>query len=140
VHDAEYYKLKYPEIIPTAVDKNYLCAAFYKNITFLVKIYVMTPQYSTIRRFQLLCVLKDFSEDYSGEYDSGGSDLSVNFSIVGEIDEDMDKSGVAAVMDEDFPKWEKKLTPEEIYKRKRRYDEEYNKPVPVVGGSQYSWK
>ena len=44
----------------------------------------MTPQYSTIRRFDLLCVLKDFSEEYSGDVDTGGIDLNVGFSIVGE--------------------------------------------------------
>ena len=44
----------------------------------------MTPQYSTIRRFDLLCVLKDFAEEFSGEIDSGGADLNVTFSIVGE--------------------------------------------------------
>lgn len=51
----------------------------------------MNPQYSTLRKFSLLCVLKDFSEDYTGEVDSGGSDLSVSFSIVGELSQDMDE-------------------------------------------------
>ena len=44
----------------------------------------MTPQYSTIRKFDLLCVLKDFVEEYSGDIDTGGVDLNVTFSIVGE--------------------------------------------------------
>ena len=84
-HTAEYYFEVNP--IPTAVDKETMCAAFYKNITFLISVYVMTPQYFTARAFYLLCVLKDFSEDYTGEVDSGGSDLNVSFSIVGELEE-----------------------------------------------------
>lgn len=70
--------------IITPVDKSIITVAFYKNITFRIRIYIMTPQYSTIRRFDLLCVLKDFSEEYSGDIDSGGVDLNVTFSIVGE--------------------------------------------------------
>ena len=88
-HERDYYKLTSP--VPTAVDKSTMCAAFYKNITFKISVYVMNPQYSTLRKFSLLCVLKDFSEDYTGEVDSGGSDLSVSFSIVGELSQDMDE-------------------------------------------------
>ena len=44
----------------------------------------MTPQYATIRKFNLLCVLKDFEETYSGDIDAGGYDLNLSFSIVGE--------------------------------------------------------
>lgn len=88
-HERDYYKLTSP--VPTAVDKSTMCAAFYKNITFKISVYVMNPQYSTLKKFSLLCVLKDFSEDYTGEVDSGGSDLSVSFSIVGELSQDMDE-------------------------------------------------
>ena len=49
----------------------------------------MTPQYSTVRSYDLLVVMKDFAEEYSGEVDAGGSDLTVNFSIVGECPEDV---------------------------------------------------
>ena len=56
----------------------------YKNLAFRCIVYVMTPQKSTIRKFDLLLVLKDFSEEYSGDIDSGGTDLTVTFSIVGE--------------------------------------------------------
>ena len=87
-HDNWYYDDIKMFPVPTAVDKSTVCTAYYKNISFLVKIYVMTPQFSTIRKFSLLAVLKDFSEDYTGETDSGGSDLTVSFSIVGEVDED----------------------------------------------------
>jgi hypothetical protein len=87
-HDNWYYDDIKMFPVPTAVDKSTVCTAYYKNISLLVKIYVMTPQFSTIRKFSLLAVLKDFSEDYTGETDSGGSDLTVSFSIVGEVDED----------------------------------------------------
>ena len=73
-----------PENAVTVVDKSIITVAFYKNITFRIRIYIMTPQYSTIRRFDLLCVLKDFAEEYSGDVDGGGVDLNVTFSIVGE--------------------------------------------------------
>lgn len=82
-HTKGYYKST-ENIIPTVVDKTRPIVALYKNITFLIKIYIMTPQYSTVRRFQLLCVLKDFEESYSGDIDAGGYDLNLSFSIVGE--------------------------------------------------------
>ena len=68
----------------TVVDRTRPLVALYKNITFLIKIYIMTPQYATIRKFNLLCVLKDFEETYSGDIDAGGYDLNLSFSIVGE--------------------------------------------------------
>lgn len=85
-HKEAYYDETRPT--PTAVDKSTLCASFYKNIAFSIEIYVMTPQMSTIRKFHILAILRDFSEEYTGESDSGGSDLNVSFSIVGEVDED----------------------------------------------------
>ena len=84
-HPIDYYEETRPT--PTAVDKSTLCAAFYKNIAFSIEIYIMTPQMSTIRKFHILAVLRDFSEEYTGESDSGGSDLNVSFSIVGEVDD-----------------------------------------------------
>ena len=78
--------------IPTAVDKSNICVAFYKNITFRIRIYVMTPQFSTIRKFDLLCVLKDFTEEYEGDIDAPGPDLNLVFSVVGENpDNDIEK-------------------------------------------------
>ena len=62
----------------------------------------MTPQFSTIKNFDLLCVLKDFSEEYYGEIEGGGQDLNVSFSIVGENPTDdnisykIDSNGVGA--------------------------------------------
>ena len=66
------------------INKNKFAVGMYKNLCFNICIYIMTPQYSTIRKFNLLCVMKDYSIEYSGETDSGPSDISVNFSIVGE--------------------------------------------------------
>ena len=68
----------------TAVDKTNVCIAPYKNVTFACNIYIMTPQSETIKKFNLLVVLKDISEEFAGDIDSGGTDLSVTFSIVGE--------------------------------------------------------
>ena len=68
----------------TTIDKKYQCVAPYKNITFRCTIYSMTPQLSTISKYDLLVLLKDFTEERSGEIDGGASDLSVSFSIVGE--------------------------------------------------------
>jgi len=68
----------------TIIDKYYQLISPYKNITFLCKIYVMTPQKSTINKYELLLTLKDFSEERSGEIDGSGTDISLSFSIVGE--------------------------------------------------------
>ena len=68
----------------TTIDKKYQCVAPYKNITFRCTIYSMTPQLSTISKYDLLVLLKDFTEERSGEIDGGASDLNVSFSIVGE--------------------------------------------------------
>ena len=88
-HNCRYYKDSSKET-PTIIDKSNICIAFYKNITFSIKIYVLTPQFSTIKKYSLLCVLKDFAEEYSGDIDAGGIDLSVSFSIVGEMSENFE--------------------------------------------------
>ena len=56
----------------------------YKNITFRCTIYSMTPQFSTVSKYDLLLVMKDFVEERSGEIDGEPGDLTVMFSIVGE--------------------------------------------------------
>lgn len=56
----------------------------YKNVTFRCRIYSMTPQFSTIQKYDLLVILKDLQEEFQGEIDSGPTDLSLAFSIVGE--------------------------------------------------------
>lgn len=68
----------------TSVDKKYTCIAPYKNVTFKCTVYCMTPQKSTINKYELLLTLKDFIEERMGDIDSGGNDLTVAFSIVGE--------------------------------------------------------
>ena len=47
----------------------------------------MTPQYSTINKYDLLATLKEISIERSGEIDPGSQDLELTFSIVGETDE-----------------------------------------------------
>ena len=71
----------------TVVDKNAFVLAPYKNITFRIRIYIMTPQYSTINKYDLLATLKEISIERSGEIDPGSQDLELTFSIVGETDE-----------------------------------------------------
>ena len=66
------------------IDRNFHLVAPYKNLAFRCRIYVMTPQLSIINKYDLLLILKDFSEERSGEIDSSGSDLNLSFSIVGE--------------------------------------------------------
>jgi hypothetical protein len=85
-HDESYYKEGGTGGVLelTAIDTNNVCIAMYKNICFRCRIYVMTPQYSTIQKFDLLLVMKDFSEEYTGDIGDGAGDLTVSFSIVGE--------------------------------------------------------
>ena len=68
----------------TTIDKRYNLGAPYKNITFRCIIYSLTPQMSTVSKYDLLLVMKDFIEERSGEIDGGANDLTVSFSIVGE--------------------------------------------------------
>jgi hypothetical protein len=68
----------------TAIDKGYNLGAPYKNVTFRCIIYSLTPQMSTISKYDLLLVMKDFVEERTGEIDGGANDLTVSFSIVGE--------------------------------------------------------
>lgn len=72
----------------TIIDKTHYETAMYKNITFKCTIYVMSADYSTIEKFILLLVMRDHQIEYSGDTDAGGSDLSINFTIVGELTED----------------------------------------------------
>ena len=86
-HDYAYYL--YPrndksDYTLTAIDTNNICIAMYKNICFRCLIYISTPQFSNIQKFDLLVVMKDFSEEYTGDVDGGAGDLTVSFSIVGE--------------------------------------------------------
>ena len=77
------------------VDKDKFAVGMYKNLCFNICIYILTPQYSTIKKYNLLCVMKDYSIEYMGEIDSGPADVTVSFSIVGEtspmLERDLDK-------------------------------------------------
>lgn len=81
-HDAEFYKESNPT--PTAIDYSAPMISLYKNITWRCKIYILSPQFSTIKKFDLLVVLKDYTESYSGDIDSPGNDVQLRFSVVGE--------------------------------------------------------
>ena len=85
INDADYYK--WPEIEAkdlTPIVRGAIHPGLYKNLAFRCMIYVMSPQFSTIRKFDFLVVLKDYQVDYQGETDASGTDLTVSFSIVGE--------------------------------------------------------
>ena len=56
----------------------------YKNLSFLITIFILTPQYGTVKKCNLLCVIKDYTIDNQGETDASPTELSVTFSIVGE--------------------------------------------------------
>ena len=72
----------YKDITP--VVKGTICPGMYKNLSFRCLIYVMNPQLSTLQKFDLLLVMKDYSIEYSGEADANSPDLTISFSIVGE--------------------------------------------------------
>ena len=78
----------------TVIDQTNICVSLYKNITFRCQIYIMTPQYATVRKYDLLLVMKDFSEEYTGDIDASASDLTVSFSIVGENPPETPKFGL----------------------------------------------
>ena len=89
------------------IDRNYQLIAPYKNLAFRCRIYVMTPQKSTITKFDLLLVLKDFVSEYSGEIDSSGTDLTLSFSIVGENPLDETDSGLGDVIQKEIEERDK---------------------------------
>ena len=67
-----------------SIDKNYMEVAMYKNVTWACTIYVMTSGFMCVKKFPLLVTLKDFQEEYSGDIESGPTELALMFSIVGE--------------------------------------------------------
>ena len=69
------------------IKKEKFAAGMYKNLCFNICIYILTPQYSTIKKYNLLCVMKDYTVEYVGEIDSGPADVTISFSIVGETSE-----------------------------------------------------
>lgn len=73
------------------IDRDKFAVGMYKNLCFNVCIYILTPQYSTIKKYNLLCVMKDYSIEYVGEIDSGPADVTVSFSIVGETTPELER-------------------------------------------------
>ena len=69
---------------PTVYIDGKVHPGLYKNLSFIVTIFILTPQYGTIKQCNLLCVIKDYSLDNQGETDSSPTELNVTFSIVGE--------------------------------------------------------
>ena len=127
--------------IPTAIDKTSICAAFYKNVAFNIKVYCMNPQYSTIKKFDLLCVMKDFMEEYSGEVDSGAADLTISFSIVGEnppsdiqdmLDDAEDRDRMAWIESQDNFASEMKRMTDELANEEMEIEEVKEETPPSV--------
>ena len=69
---------------PTVYLDGKIHPGLYKNLSFLVTVYIFTPQYGLIKRCNLLCVIKDYMIENQGEIDASPTELSVTFSIVGE--------------------------------------------------------
>ena len=69
---------------PTVYLEGKIHPGLYKNLSFLVTIFILTPQFGTIKKCNLLCVIKDYTIENQGETDSSPTELNVTFSIVGE--------------------------------------------------------
>ena len=83
---------------PTVYLEGKVHPGLYKNLSFLITIFILTPQYGTIKKCNLLCVLKDYTIENQGEMDSSPTELSVTFSIVGENPGD----GIDFVQEKEF--------------------------------------
>ena len=86
---------------PTVIIEGRVTPAHYKNVSFLIDIFSMTPQFATINRTQLLCVLKDFMFEGQGETDASPTELAINFSIVGEWPSDMSDDNLLSYSEND---------------------------------------
>lgn len=95
-HTAAHYVAMEPPL--TEIDESMLIVAMYKNVAFQIDILVLNPQLNTLKKYTLLCVLKDFSEEYVGETESSGTDLVVTFSIVGENPKTNDAKTMARIL------------------------------------------
>lgn len=84
----DYTILSENDIMPysqtTPIVHGSICPGMYKNLTFRCLIYIMTPQMSTVKKFDLLVVLRDYPVEYVGESDASSPDLNLSFSVVGE--------------------------------------------------------
>ena len=73
---------------PTVYLEGKIHPGSYKNLSFLITLYVFTPQYGTIKKCNLLAILKDYTIENQGESDASPVELSVMFSVVGENPEE----------------------------------------------------
>lgn len=69
---------------PTVYLEGKIHPGLYKNLSFLITIYILTPQLGTIKKSNLLAVMKDYTIENQGEIDSAPTELNLTFSIVGE--------------------------------------------------------
>ena len=80
--------LKKSIINPTVYLDKKIHPGLYKNLSFIVTIFILTPQFGTIKKCNLLCVIKDYTIENQGETDSSPTELNITFSIVGENPKD----------------------------------------------------
>lgn len=73
----------------TKVYKDKPMTAMYKNATFECSIYVLKGDLATVKKFPLLITLRDYQVEYVGDQESSPVELSLHFSIVGELNTKM---------------------------------------------------
>ena len=86
-YNSEYHlPIFYQEDTPniTAIDQSSVAISPYKNVTFQAVLYLMTPQYEVIKKYNFLLTLKEFTEEHQGDTEASQTELTVTFSIVGE--------------------------------------------------------
>lgn len=76
----------------TKVYKDKPMTAMYKNVTFECSIYVLKGDLATVKKFPLLVTLRDYQVEYVGDQESSPVELSLHFSIVGELNTKMSDS------------------------------------------------
>jgi hypothetical protein len=128
----EYTKLESTDLLSysetTPVIRNTISPGMYKNLAFRCLIYVMTPQFSTIKKFDLLVLLKDYSIEYSGESEANSPDLSLSFSIVGENPSDVVMTQGSDTPDTSGEKPEEN-TSKKIKRAKKKEKKKQNKQI-----------
>lgn len=75
------------DISDPEIDETKPMVAMYKNLTFECNIYVMNLEMATVKKFPLLVVLRDYIREFNGDIEPSSVDLSLQFSIVGELDD-----------------------------------------------------
>ena len=79
---------------PTVYLEGKIHPGLYKNLSFIITIFILTPQLGTIKKCNLLCVIKDYTIENQGETDSSPTELNVTFSIVGENPQDVEDNAL----------------------------------------------